>query len=341
LTLEYECKNNPRLFLTRYHGSLKLRKLKMPTRKSPRKGSLQFWPRKRAAKALPTTNWDAITSTKPLKGFIAYKAGMKTAFVKDSTEHSMSNGKKVTTPVTILECPPIKIFSVRFYKDGKVMTDILSSSLDKELKRKVKLPKEYSKKIDDVKLEEYDDIRVLVYSQVKKTGLKKKPDMLEIGLNGSLEEKLNFVKEKITKEISVLEVFESGELLDARGLTKGHGFSGPVKRFGIQLKVRKAEKGRRRPGSIGPWHPARVIFRVPMAGQLGMFTRVVYNNKILDIGAAEDKFKNLKHYGDIKTDYIVVCGSLQGSRKRQIVLTQSLRPTKKQTKKDYELIELR
>jgi large subunit ribosomal protein L3 len=313
----------------------------MPKGKSPRKGSLQFWPRKRAAKALPTTNWDAIDTKKPLKGFIAYKAGMKTAFVKDDTADSMSNGKKITVPVTILECPTMKIFSTRFYKDGKVVADILSQSLDKELKRKVKLPKEYSKKIEDVNSEEYDDVRILVYSQVKKTGLKKTPDMLEIGLSGSLDEKLAFVKEKIDKEISVSDVFETGELLDARGLTKGHGFSGPVKRFGIQLKVRKAEKGRRRPGSIGPWHPARVIFRVPMAGQLGMFTRVVYNNKVLDMGAAEDKFKNLKHYGDIKTDYIVVYGSLQGSRKRQIVLTQALRPTKKQTKKNLEFIELR
>ena len=67
-----------------------------------------------------------------------------------------------------------------------------------------------------------------------------------------------------------------------RGLTTGRGYQGPVKRFGIKLKPSKSEKGRRRPGSLGPWHPARVIFRVPMAGQLGMFTRVVYNNKILD-----------------------------------------------------------
>lgn len=313
----------------------------MPTRKSPRKGSLQFWPRKRAAKLLPTTNWDAIESKSALKGFIGYKAGMLSAYVKDNTQHSMTSGKKITLPVTILECPKMKIFSVRFYKEGIVATEILGSSLDKELKRSVKVPKESAKKIEEVKEESYDDIRIIAYSQVKTTGIKKKPDLLEFGLNGSLEEKLAFVKDHLGKEISVSDVFKSGELLDIRGLTKGRGFSGPVKRFGIQLKNQKSEKGRRRPGSIGPWHPARVIFRVPMAGQLGMFTRVVYNNKILDLGKAEEKFKAIKNYGDVKTDYVVVAGSVQGSAKRQMVLTQPLRPTKKQLKKDYELIELR
>ena len=69
----------------------------MPKGKSPRKGSLQFWPRKRAAKFLPSTNWDAIKSNNLLKGFIAYKAGMASAFVKDETEHSMSKGKNIVT----------------------------------------------------------------------------------------------------------------------------------------------------------------------------------------------------------------------------------------------------
>jgi large subunit ribosomal protein L3 len=78
-----------------------------------------------------------------------------------------------------------------------------------------------------------------------------------------------------------------------------------------------------------------------MAGQLGMFTRAVYNNKIIDLGKSENKFLGIKNYGDIKTDYIIVQGSIQGSAKRQIVLTHALRPTKKQNKKNYELIELR
>ena len=107
----------------------------MPTRKSPRKGSLQFWPRKRANRFLPTTNWNAIKSGKNLKGIICYKAGMVSGYVQDSTADSMTKGKKIIIPLTVLECPPMKIFSIRFYKNNKLITEVLTESLDKELKR--------------------------------------------------------------------------------------------------------------------------------------------------------------------------------------------------------------
>jgi len=123
-------------------------------------------------------------------------------------------------------------------------------------------------------------------------------------------------------------------------LTKGKGLSGPVKRFGITLKSHKSEKGRRRPGSLGPWHPARVTFRVPQAGQLGMFTRVIYNNKIISIGKSENKFTNIKNFGNVKTDYIIVQGSIQGPAKRQLLITAPLRESKQQIKKNFEFIEV-
>jgi len=309
----------------------------MPKGKRPRKGSLQFWPRKRARKLLPSVNWNVINSGKNLKGFIIYKAGMASALVKDNTPNSMTKDKQITIPVTILECPPMKIFSVRFYKNGKVAKDILAEQFDKELKRKVKLPKKSSGKIDDVK--DYDNVSLIIYSQVKKSGLKKKPDLTEIGIKGSLDEKIAFVKENLNKEIFVSDVFENGQLIDLRGLTTGRGFQGTVKRFGIKLKRAKSEKGRRRPGNLGPWHPARVTFRVPMAGQLGMFTRVHYNQKIIGIGKGE--IKNIKNYGDIKTDYIIAAGSVQGPSKRQLLATTPLRESKKQSKKSYELIGLK
>ncbi|MBR9701583.1 50S ribosomal protein L3 [Candidatus Pacearchaeota archaeon] len=328
----------------------------MPTRKSPRKGSLQFWPRKRAAKFLPRVNWNAINSGKNIKGFICYKAGMASAHVRDNTSDSMTKGKDMAIPVTILECPPMKIFSVRFYKNNKVMSEVLSENLDKELKRKVKVPKKKGKSVDDIidarktqsasssdesDTKIYDDVQIIFYSVVKQTGLKKKPDLSEIGLVGSIEDKIKFVKENLGKEISVLDVLEKGQLVDLRGLTKGQGFQGPVKRFGIKLKRAKSEKGRRRPGSIGPWHPARVTFRVPMAGQLGMFTRVVYNNNVVDIGKADGKFTNIKNYGNVKTDYIVVKGSVQGPAKRQLLITAPVRETKKTKKRNYELRGIR
>lgn len=315
----------------------------MPTRKSPRKGSLQYWPRKRARKILPSVNWKAINSDKKLKGFIGYKAGMASIELKDNTEHSMTKGKHIIIPGTIIECPEMRIFSVRFYKNNKVAKDILAEQLDKELKRKIKIPKTQSKvknKLEGIKPEEYDDVSVIAYSIVKKTNLKKKPDLAEIGLAGnSVEEKLFWIKDNINKELTIHDLFSKEDIIDTRGLTTGKGFSGPVKRFGIKLKKVKSEKGRRRPGNIGPWHPARVTFRVPMAGQLGMFTRAEYNKKILGIEKASEKpIKAIKNYGDIKTNYIIVSGSVQGPSKRQILVTAPLRPSKMQKKKNYEFL---
>src|SRR3972149_4390367 len=312
----------------------------MSTIRRPRKGSLQFWPRKRARKFLPRVNWSSVSDRgKNLKGFICYKVGMASAYVKDEPLNSMTKGKKIAIPVTILECPPMKILSVRFYRAGVPVTEILAENIDKELGSKIRMPKK-KHKIDDIK-EKYDDIKIIAYSHVKKTGLKKTPDISELGLSGSVEEKLAFIKENLGKEITVSSIFEKKQVVDAHGLTKGHGFSGPVKRFGITLKSHKSEKGRRRPGSLGPWHPARVTYMTSMAGQLGMFTRITYNSSIIDLGKSENKFKNLKNYGNINTDYLIVRGSVQGPAKRQLLVTAPLRETKKQAKRAYELIELR
>src|SRR3989344_3829045 len=104
----------------------------------PRSGTLQFYPRKRISKFLPRVNWTPITVEKGIGGFIVYKAGMGTALVKDTTDKSMTQGKEITMPVTILEAPPMKVFSIRFYQNGIVVKDMIVST-DKELKRKLRV----------------------------------------------------------------------------------------------------------------------------------------------------------------------------------------------------------
>ncbi len=306
-----------------------------------RKGSLQFYPRVRAKKVIPSVNWRPVSKEKGLMGFIGYKAGMVSVWVKDSTDDSLTKNKRIVVPATVLECPPMKIFSIRFYKNGKVSKDLVVSK-EKELKKKVRLPKDV-KNLSDEK--DFDDVRVILYSTVKDTCVdKKSPDLIEIGLSGTNDEKLNFIKEKIGKSISINEVF-SGGLVDIRGVTRGFGTSGPVKRFGISLKNHKSEKGVRRPGSLAPWHPARVTFKAPIAGQTGYQNRIAYNNQILQVGKISEKDINKKggfdHYGIIKTDYLVVKGSIPGPKKRGVLITSAIRPTKKQSKKKFEVLELR
>ena len=310
----------------------------------PRKGSLQFYPRVRAKNNLPRVSWKALKKEGAnLLGFIGYKVGMKSAFVKDNGASSLTKGQRITIPVTIVECPKMKIFSVRFYKDNKVIGEVLNDNLDKELKKKVKLPKQITKKIEGFE-NEAEDLRVIIYSQTKTTGIKKIPDMTEIGLSGSFSEKLEFIKSNLKKEFSINEILPEG-LLDVRGITIGKGTQGPMKRFGLKLRDHKSEKGRRGPGSGGPWHPARVTFREPKMGQMGYHNRVVYNNYILTLGNIAEKDINpsqgFKHFGKIKNDYIILRGSIQGPTKRQLLLTAPLRPSSKQLKKNYEFIELR
>ena len=311
----------------------------MSTRSRPRAGSLQFWPRKRAAKVLPSANWRPIHSTNEgVLGFIAYKAGMASVMVKDLTDKSMTLNKQIVFPVTVLEVPSMKIYSVRFYKNGKVLTEIVVSN-DKELKRKVKLGKTLGNLEKAPK--DYDDIRVIAFSLPKQTNIKKTPDMIELAIQS--ENKLEFVKKLIGKELSLSD-FSKSDLLDVRGLTIGKGTQGPIKRFGATLRFHKSEKGLRKIGSIGPWHPARVTYQVPMAGQMGYFSIVVYNLNLVNSGKISDKDINpssgFPHYGKIKTSYVLLRGSVPGPAKRQILLTPSYRPTKMQAKKKYEFLEV-
>ncbi len=309
----------------------------MPTRSRPRRGSLQFWPRKRAAKAIPSVNWSPISGTDDTKvlGFITYKVGMGSALAKDSTEHALTQKKQVALPVTILEAPPMKILSVRFYQHGKPLKDVIVNN-EKNLKRKIKTIKTV-KDLEKETPEDYDEIRLIVSSQ---PSFKKTPDIIEIALN--TDAPLDFIKPLIGKEIT-LENFKPS-LVDVRGLTKGKGMQGPVKRFGIGLKSHKSEKGVRNPGSIGPWHPARVTFRVPMAGQLGMFSRVHYNHPVLTTNSITEKDINpksgFKRYGQIKSSYLIIKGSVQGPAKRAILVTPSFRPTKRAAKQQLEFQRL-
>jgi len=320
----------------------------MPKHGHMRHGSLQFYPRVRAKKILPRVNWKTISKQgKGLLGFIGYKVGMASAYVKDNTANSLTKGQRIAIPVTVIECPTIKILSVRFYKNKKVIGEVLNQNIDKEIKRKIKLPKEVKKKLEDYN--DFDNVRVVVYSQVKKTGIKKRPDISEIGLVGSNDEKLSFIKEKLNKEISVKDIlneeFLKQGLVDLRGVTKGRGTQGPTKRFGLSLRDHKSEKGVRGPGSGGPWHPARVEFTQPMAGQTGYFSRVTYNSDIIAVKNNAEKDinpkKGFKKFGKIRGDYLIVYGSVQGPVKRPLLITSALRPTKGQIKKNYEFIELR
>ena len=142
------------------------------------------------------------------------------------------------------------------------------------------------------------------------------------------------IKEHLDKEISVQDLYGEGDLVDLHAVTKGKGFQGAVKRFGIGLKSHKSEKGRRTPGSLGGWKGhAHFMYRIAHAGQTGYHQRVQYNNMILKIGDAPEEVNQkggIINYGEVKNTYVLIKGTVPGPKKRLIVLTKAIRTKKTQ-----------
>ncbi len=299
--------------------------------RNPRRGSMQFWPRCRARRPYARiTQWPDVKDLK-LLGFAGYKAGMTHVMVDDENPKSMTKGETIAFPVTVIECPPIKPYSLRFYKKTvhgfTLVSEIFAKNFDKNLIRKTSLPKKEGKEPA-----EFDMVRLVVHTQPGLIGLKKKPEIFELGIGGKdVKEKANYAKELLTKEIRLSDVFKEHQFVDVHSISKAKGTQGPVKRFGVRIRQHKAEKTKRGPASLGAWHPNRVDYRVAHAGKMGFHQRTEYNKLILKIGNNPKDIEmkgGFLNYGIIKTDYIIVKGSVVGTRKRMIKMTEPSRAPK-------------
>ncbi|HEV2165389.1 MAG TPA: 50S ribosomal protein L3, partial [Thermoplasmata archaeon] len=86
----------------------------MARRHRPRRGSLGFSPRVRAAKPAPRIrSWPAGPKIPSLEGFAGYKVGMSHAFMVDYRKRSTTAGQEVSVPVTIVEVPPLRAVAAR------------------------------------------------------------------------------------------------------------------------------------------------------------------------------------------------------------------------------------
>ena len=307
----------------------------MANPRKPRAGSMQFWPRKRAARIYPRVRKWPTDKVAKLLGFAGYKVGMTHIMVTDNIKNSLTKGEDRRFPVTIIECPPIKICSVRFYKKNfnglYVIGEVFSDKLDKEMVRKINIPKKVSKTFDDYK--EFEDVRVLVYTQPKMAKIgRKKPEVFEVGLGGTKDEKLKFAKDNLGKEIDVSDVFSEGDQVDIHAVTKGKGFQGPVKRFGIKIRFHKGEKSLRNPGSLGGWKAqGHVMYRVAHAGKMGFHTRTEYNKLLIKIGKKPEEINpkgGFVNFGLVKSDYVLMKGSIGGASNRVVRMVKGIRPNK-------------
>ncbi len=307
----------------------------MPRRTAPRRGSLAYYPRKRAKKIVPTfKSWPEENSPIPL-GFYGYKAGMTHLLYIDSRKRTPTSGKEVFSAVTVIETPPIYVLAARLYTTDyigrrRTLTEVWAEKFPKYVKRRITLPDKIEHSFDNINIDGVTDVRLIISTQPWLIRLKKTPDIAEIALGGSVEEKLEKAKELIGKEIKVSDVFSEGQYVDVKAVTKGKGFQGVVKRFGVYEFGHKKEKTKRGVGSIGPWHPAKVMWTVPRPGQMGFHTRTEYNKYIFKVANGEEEpitpEGGFLHYGDVKSDYLILKGSVPGPAKRIIALRKAIRP---------------
>jgi len=312
---------------------------------APRHGSLAFLPRKRATSAKGRVrHWLDTSNNVIFLGFAGFKAGMTHITYIEDQKNSPYYGKELMKPVTVIEVPPLILIGIRVYNEdeyGKYIEgDIFSTELNNYLNRKINIPNFEKYNYDEIKkklskaLNNTSDIRGIFQTQPHLTSLpRKKPDIIEVKLNsiGSPIDEFNFALESLGKEIKARDVLTEGELVDILAVTKGKGFQGPVKRYGVKILTRKNSKARRVVACIGPWHPARVLYTVPRPGQMGYHQRTEYHKRIMVIGENEEEINpkgGFIRYGKVNGDYLLVLGTIPGPKKRLIRIRKTIRPVK-------------
>lgn len=307
---------------------------------------MAFTPRKKVRRESHRwRNWPEWSNDEPrLTGYAGYKAGMTHVIMIQGKRQGLHYKQETAVPVSVIEIPDITIYGVRVYTNSvngsNVAGEILADKFNKFLKRKLRLPDavdrdEHSEKLEKFKQKasevEIAEVRVLAHTNPSEAGLSKKtPDILEILVSGNnINKNLEFALDFLGKEVSFKDLFNVGDYIDVSGTTKGKGFQGPVKRHGIAILSRKKRKGRRVVGCIGPWHPARVSWRVPRAGQMGYHGRTEYNKRVLKIsdnGREITPVSGFKHYGVVRGSYLLIKGSVPGPVKRLVRMRQAIRP---------------
>jgi large subunit ribosomal protein L3e len=343
----------------------------------PRRGNLAYLPKRRTKhhrgriRHFPK---DDVHAPIHLTAFVGYKAGMTHV----TRHHEKREAKKlikkdIVEAVTIIETPPIKVVGLVGYietpRGMRQLSTVWAQHLPDEVKRRFyknwtqSKKKAFSKYVqrwqedekskksihrDLERMKKYCTvIRVLVSTQLSLLNFRqRKAHILEIQVNGgTVAQKVDWSVKKLEQLVSVGEVFQNDQMVDTIGVTKGHGTTGVIKRFGVTRMPRKTHRGLRKVGCIGAWHPAAVKWTVARTGQHGYHHRTEMNKKIYRVGAgacrgvknnatteADVVEKNITplggfpHYGVVNQDFLMLKGCVIGTKKRPILLRKPLFP---------------
>jgi len=299
---------------------------------------------------------------------MGYKAGMTHIAREVDKLGSKLHKKEVVEAVTIVETPPMIVVGVVGYIETpqglRSLTTVWAQHLSEECRRrfyknwyrskkkaftKYALNYEASKKKRTIDLElkrikKYCTIvRVIAHTQIRKIKLRqKKAHIMEIQVNGgTAAQKVDFAVGLFEKPVPVDTVFNQNDMIDVIGITKGKGFEGVTTRWGTTRLPRKTHKGLRKVACIGAWHPSRVQWSVPRAGQHGYHHRTEINKKIYRIGRAGANFAStataptekkitpmggFPHFGIVNEDFLMLKGHVVGVKKRVLTLRKTLVP---------------
>ena len=299
----------------------------------PRHGSLAYLPRGRSSRFLPRVKHWPDGRDGPL-GFVAFKVGMTAVHFIDNRPGSPTQGSEVRSAATVIAAPPLKVIGLALYgkEEGRLVDvgRIWSPEFSEEVKRRNKTfnPSPGTEKVEELR-EKVAEVRLIVATQPRLVGLGKKPLITEIKIGGDVESALRKGLELLGKELRLSDVFKEGEFVDVIGVTKGKGFQGVVKRYGVSILQRKSRKTRRGVAAIGPWNPHYVMYTVPRSGQMGYHRRTESNKRLLKISSdtqAVNPASGWHRFGIIRTEYAVVEGSLPGTPKRPLILRIAAKP---------------
>ena len=339
----------------------------------PRCGSLGFLPRKRTRKHhghIRKFPKEKKSDKLHLTAYCGFKAGM-THIVREVTKPgSRLHKKECVEAVTIIECPKMVIVGIVGYirtpRGLKAVKTLFAEKLSECAIRR--FYKRYRGKNHFKAFNKYQQhetwtktcdgaIKVLkkraavirVIAHPKMEDIKHirsfKAPLVEIQINGgSVEEKVEWAKSHLEKEIRVGDVFTEGQFIDVLGASKGHGYEGVTHRYGTKKLQRKTHRGLRKVACIGSWHPSRVQFTAARAGQDGYHHRTELNKRIYRIGKsarectdnatteADVTTKNITpmggfgQYGVVQNDYVMIKGCCVGIRKRTLMLREAMFP---------------
>jgi large subunit ribosomal protein L3 len=308
-------------------------------RHRPRRGSLGYSPRVRSARPTPRIrSWPPGPKAAAIEGFAGFKVGMTHAFMVDYRKRSTTSGQEISVPVTVVEVPPMRVVAARLYRrdpyGARVVAEVWGENPPEELGRRLPThPASAAEVRDAFGRTVADEVRLVVMSQpALVTGIPTKaPALHEVRVAGEkFEERRALALERLGHELTLDQIVKEGEFVDVIAVTKGKGFQGHTKRWGVKLQPRKNSKHRRMIGTLGPHNPSFVTYRIPQAGQTGYHRRTAYNLRILKI-VKDPRTEpvvpagGFPHYGEVRSACVLLHGSLPGPAKRMVRLRLPIR----------------